>query len=790
MNRMSLLYCIALLLLGFPGATAAVAQTRPVTPMSVPTTITASGKFPSGEHLLPNRAEDGSGAAVEIVGDNLTVDFQGAILRGTPAATNPDKRLGTGVRVRGRNITLKNLKVHGYKIGLYARDCPGLRLENSDFSWNWKQHLKSTQEREDLSDWMSFHQNEKDEWLRYGAAIYLRNCDDFTVSRCRAIGGQCGLMLSDCNRGTAFNNDFSYLSAIGVGMYRSCGNRILHNRIDWCVRGYSHGVYNRGQDSAGILIYEQSNRNTFAYNSVTHGGDGFFLWAGQTTMDTGKGGCNDNVLYGNDFSHAPTNGIEATFSRNIFAGNLVLECWHGVWGGFSFNSLIVGNIFGLNAEAIAIEHGQENVIEGNVFQRDNVAVRLWQNASVDPDWGYGKTRDVRSRDYRLSGNLFRNECVQCLNVRDTTGVKVDDTNAFVTNAKVATLTGKTDGFLLPTAVDPSVTGTPLPPTMQSSGNAIMDPEPTTRDYLARFDVGWKPMDDPRRLHTAGRPLTEEESRRLSVAPFYVEPLKDGQDPFLKPGALRGRRYIMVDEWGPYDFRRPLLWPRGLAGAPNVRRFEILGPTGKWRVVTLSPGVTLSSTTGTVPGEVTVTLPTTGKGMDIKIALEYIGEETTDYRGISTPAGKPISFGYEQFIAPIDWTVRFYTWEKDKSDPRTQEAAFKTRLAGTPLATVKTDRLDYAGYGQFVKGVPATYFATIAEGTLEIAPGDYTLEITSDDGCRVFLDGKQVIAGAWKYQGPTTYTATVKLGGKHTLRVEHFQIDGYATLKVGVRPKQP
>ena len=35
-------------------------------------------------------------------------------------------------------------------------------------------------------------------------------------------------------------------------------------------------------------------------------------------MDTGQGGCNDNLLYGNDFSHAPTNGIEATFSRNAF----------------------------------------------------------------------------------------------------------------------------------------------------------------------------------------------------------------------------------------------------------------------------------------------------------------------------------------------------------------------------------------------------------------------------------------------------------------------------------------
>ena len=749
--------------------------------------VTKSVTLPKGERLLSDTHEDGSGAALEVIGDNLVVDGGGAILRGTLATAEPHARKGTGIRVRGKNVTLRNLRVHGYKIGLFAADCPGLRLENCDFSYNWKQHLKSTPEREDESDWMSFHQNEKNEWLRYGAGIYLSNCDGFTVRGCRVIGGQCGLLLTGCENGLAYNNDFSFLSGIGIGLYRSSGNRILHNSIDWCVRGYSDGVYNRGQDSAGILIYEQSNKNVFAYNSVTHGGDGFFLWAGQTTMDTGKGGCNDNIVYGNDFSHAPTNGIEATFSRNIFANNLVLECWHGVWGGFSYDSLIVGNVFGLNAEAVAIEHGQTNTIFGNTFYRDNTAIHLWQNPTIDPNWGYGKARDVRSRDYRIADNLFSNEAVSALSLRDTTGVKVDERNVFLANAKISTLTGKTDGFTLASGSNP---GTPFPPTMQPSGNGIVGLDPNAENYLARFTTEWKPMDDPRPLMAAARPLTDGERRRLSAAPHYVEPLKDGINPFLKPGTLRGRRYILVDEWGPYDFKRPLLTPRpGNAATPNIRRLEILGPKGVWKVKSLSSGVQLSAQSGTVPGEVTVTLPTGGKGADIAIGLEYVGVETTDYRGMGTPAGKPVPFGYRLFFVPIDWTVRFYPWEKDKSDPRTQADAFTKRLAGTPLATVKTDRLAYAGYGQFAPGVPATYFATVAEGTFEIAPGEYTLECTTDDGLRVFLDGKPLIAEAWKYQGPTVYTANVKLGGKHTLRVEYFQIDGYATLKVNLRPKK-
>ena len=39
-----------------------------------------------------------------------------------------------------------------------------------------------------------------------------------------------------------------------------------------------------------LLMYEQSSNNIVAYNSVTHSGDGLFLWSGQSTMDSGQGG--------------------------------------------------------------------------------------------------------------------------------------------------------------------------------------------------------------------------------------------------------------------------------------------------------------------------------------------------------------------------------------------------------------------------------------------------------------------------------------------------------------------
>ena len=154
-------------------------------------------------------------------------------------------------------------------MALLAKDVTSLTLENCDFSYNYRQHLNSTQENEDMSDWMSYHHNENDEWLRYGAAIYLRNCNMPIVRNCKVTGGQNALMMTNCNDGLIVNNNFSFNSGIGIGMYHCSYNDVAYNKIDFNVRGYSDGVYNRGQDSAGILVYEQSNNNLFYKNSVT-----------------------------------------------------------------------------------------------------------------------------------------------------------------------------------------------------------------------------------------------------------------------------------------------------------------------------------------------------------------------------------------------------------------------------------------------------------------------------------------------------------------------------------------
>ncbi|MCH8849530.1 MAG: right-handed parallel beta-helix repeat-containing protein, partial [Chloroflexi bacterium] len=220
-----------------------------------------------GVYRIPAKGAKG---AVRIIGDDITVDFRGAELVGCNENETPDNFTGRGIVIRGRNVTLKNAKVRGYKVGIYAEDAPGVTITGCDVSRNFRQRLKSTVEREDLSDWLYGHENDDNQWLRYGAGIYLFNCPGATLSGNVGRNGQNGICVSRCDDSTIIDNDMSFMSGWGIAMWRTSRCDVSNNKCDWCIRGYSHGVYSRGQDSAGIFVYEQCNDNVFAYNSATH----------------------------------------------------------------------------------------------------------------------------------------------------------------------------------------------------------------------------------------------------------------------------------------------------------------------------------------------------------------------------------------------------------------------------------------------------------------------------------------------------------------------------------------
>jgi len=80
-----------------------------------------------------------------------------------------------------------------------------------------------------------------------------------------------------------------------------------------------------------------------------------------------------------------------------------------------------------------------------------------------------------------------------------------------------------------------------------------------------------------------------------------------------------------------------------------------------------------------------------------------------------------------------------------------------------------------------------HFGTIATTTIRMAPGRYRFRTTSDDGVRVIADGRTIIEN-WDWHAPETDAAefSVEVEKDVTITVEHFEIDGYATLQFQIK----
>ena len=692
--------------------------------------ITQSVKVKRGTYYLLNN--DSLAPALIIEGDNITIDFNGAVIKGSKDIRQPDRFTGIAILIRkGSNVIIKNVTVNGFKVGIMAEQADGLQIVNSNLSYNYRQHLNSNRFREDLSDWQSYHTNNKDEWLRFGAGIYLKSCNNVQIYNNVITDGQCALMMTNCHGGSIYNNNFSFNSGVGIGMYRSNRNNILHNKVDWNVRGYSYGYYYRGQDSGGMLVFDQCSDNVFANNSVTHSGDGFFLWAGNETIETGKGGCNDNLIYGNDFSYAPTNAVEITFSRNKVIKNKLHGSWHGIWGGFSYNTVIVKNDFGGNLAGISIEHGQDNIIEQNTFTADSLGIELWAIPNRRTDFGLMKMKDTRSRDYSIMHNVFD---------------KVPTVYSIKNTQSVTMAGNRHSGYRTLQKTDSLVKG------LKYIDQAVM------YDY-----------------------------RKDSV---YVSSLLRGikkQYAILPPDHPQGKKSIMMTEWGPYNFRYPILWWTKNDSSGKMH-FEVTGPPGKWKVKNLQGVKMLSASEGSLPGILEVQKET-GAGNGISVELEYTGKKLVSPFGEITPAGKSYSFGYTENNLPMSWDVRWFAFDS-LSDPVKQHTGFLRLLeAGEP---VKSETVNADSYRHLHgKGMPSSRFATLVNTEVRAPGGNYKIAVTAGEIVRVYVDDKLVI-DAWDpsavvFDADYHKEAIVPLNGRHRIRIVQAQYGGYGMLSCFIKP---
>ncbi|MDE3251275.1 MAG: right-handed parallel beta-helix repeat-containing protein [Bacteroidota bacterium] len=667
-----------------------------------------------------------------IEGKNITVDFNQAVLQGSNDKNRPDEMYGLAILIRkgSENIVIKNAHIHGYKIGILADSVRNLTIDQSDLSYNWRQHLQSNRLREDISDWMSYHHNENDEWLRYGAAIYLKNCNRATVTNTTVMDGQCALLMTRCDNAIIRDNSFTFNSGIGIGLYRSSNNSIYHNRLDFNVRGFSFGNYQRGQDSAALLLFEQCNNNIIAFNTATHSGDGFFLWAGQSTLDTGMGGCNDNIIYGNDFSFAPTNGVEVTFSRNLVMKNRITDCDYGIWGGYSYESDFTDNTFANNRIGIGIEHGQDNNIALNRFTNDQTGIKLWSGEEQPSDWVYPKKKNTDSRNYWIAANGFTMTPVAF----DIMGT---DTVVFSGNTRL----GVQQHFVL------------------GDRNQNIDSS-REEDVL---DMDYQP---------------DERIRKLGITERPAEILPSG------------KKEIRVTEWGPYDFQYPLLWLNHVDSS-GLYYFDILGPGGQWTVGDLQGFQIMEKGDGKFPSTITVKADSTVTERSIR--LHYQGPGFLDAFGNKQDSSSARDFTYSEFDPHPIWSVSWYRWDA-AHDPDNDFTKFSEILNGPAFLSTQTDKLDYTWWGPVEKGFPADSFATVAVAKMQLKKNNYSIGITADDYVKLFIDGRELIhawdAASTALDENTHHRIQVSLSeGMHEFRIVQAEKTGLATLQFYMQPAE-
>ncbi|MBL8860225.1 MAG: right-handed parallel beta-helix repeat-containing protein [Planctomycetes bacterium] len=380
-----------------------------------------SQRIAPGYYDLQSPAEGLAGAAIHIVGArDLVLDLTGVEIAGAPEGVALDSLSGFGIVLTDcERVTIRGGKLSGYKVCVAALRSTEVVLEGVTFEGWFGQRLLSTPQTEHAGDWLRPHANDESEWMtNYGAAIALEDCDGVRITGCRGRRGQNGILLTRSNECVLTDNDFSFLSGWGLALYRSSFNRVAHCVFDYCVRGYSHDVYWRGQDSAGILVFERSSDNVFVENSATHGGDGVFLFGGRDTVEglalargePDPGGSDRNVFYRNDFSYAVANSIEATFSNDnwVIENRLNGARQHGVWGGYSTRLVCLWNaIDDTRGGAISIEHGVDAALVGNQIEDADVGLELWWDPDPEfVDGPFGQRNDTSSRGTYVASNRF------------------------------------------------------------------------------------------------------------------------------------------------------------------------------------------------------------------------------------------------------------------------------------------------------------------------------------------------------------------------------------------------
>jgi parallel beta-helix repeat protein len=528
-------------------------------------------------------------AAIMVIKDSVTIDFNGAVLIGSSGAVTPDQFVGNAIFVKNaQKVTIKNGTIKGYKLGLQGNMARTLSVSDVDFSYNYRERLLSTADFESEADTLNYEDNDNHQWRNQGAGMYLYNCNYATITRCKFTNGQNGLLLDLTNNCQISNNDFSFNSAVGIGLYRCMNNKILHNKADWNVRGFSKGNYRDGLGAAGIMLYEQSNNNFVAYNSVTHCSNGIIYWHGRYKFVFGGQGLKGTLFYGNDVSYSIHCGMQfGSVCKAI--NNKIEHCYKGIHIQNSEELVVTGNSI-KDAEIACEIAGSVNL--SMYFNRiENCRRGLIFTDNPDKVANPGTVSDyyLINKNAKLVQNLFYN-IPKPLDISFTHGVSMTG-NQFHTFDKLMTLGQSNDSLVF------------------EQNKLYTDAPGDAAAYINQNEL------------LTGQPF-EPPYSGTAITVYAPDKLADAMDVSLPKSQPVGESAIIMTEWGPYNFQYPMILSKKSEKSDELEFLQIIGPAGRWKVAAINGWRNPSPKSGTSPGMIQVTVDKTMP--DKSVTLEFFG----------------------------------------------------------------------------------------------------------------------------------------------------------------------
>ncbi|WP_164545728.1 right-handed parallel beta-helix repeat-containing protein [Paenibacillus albus] len=284
--------------------------------------ITEDVVFEPGEYVFK------SSKGIVIAADHITIDGNGAVIRGRGKPGNIHTFNGTGVSCNGYNgVTVKNLSVHGFKIGMKVANGSGWIIAHNDFSDNYT---------DPDYGWGDGEPN---------GALLLERVSESIISH--NIGNRVwnGLYLRYANRNKVIGNTFAHCTNVCLKLWGASGNEIDGNIMNYGIRIAPGEVHAR--DSTSVLIETGSNDNRILNNDFTYGGDGVFIRSLNGYVSTG------NYFENNDASYANNNAWEVWDPGNVFVRNKGNYSSYGFWLGGSCHAVLIENEAAYNGVRIA-----------------------------------------------------------------------------------------------------------------------------------------------------------------------------------------------------------------------------------------------------------------------------------------------------------------------------------------------------------------------------------------------------------------------------------------------------